>query len=437
MIMKSLTYSALEFAINGIEVFLRLYLLLFYTEKVGLDNYYVGIALGISILVDAFLDPLIGSFVDNYKVKNKQRYNILAYGIVVLGFSFFALFNPPAFSNEVLDFIYLLIVSLAFNISYSFVTIPYSSCVADITSTSEERLKLIGWKSAIGNLGAFIGIGIPGIFLIYDSLNAYSYSSVSFVLILTICFVLSFYTIRKHNKKSSELTSSRISFEKIYKGINEPFIILFMAAFFMANIGLTINSSLAIYFYKLRLKFSEEEIQIVLGSFLIFASLFVPFWAYFSKRFNKLYLSSAVLMIMGAINCFIYVLLPEKNLMLALVFASFLGGFLVSVSFLLESVLTDFIFYKEKQLKTEKMGFYYSIWKMNNKISRGLALTLTGMILNLVDVKNTEPGAKFDSLAYAFGPGVGIFFILACILLLVVPKKYITLFKNDINKKLV
>ena len=97
--------------------------------------------------------------------------------------------------------------------------------------------------------------------------------------------------------------------------------------------------------------------------------------------------------------------------------------------------VTDFIFFKEKQLKTEKMGFYYSIWKMNNKISRGLALTLTGMILNLVDIKNTEPGEKFDSLAYAFGPGVGIFFILACILLLVIPKKYISLFKNDINKK--
>lgn len=429
MILKSLSFSLLEFAINGIEVFLRLYLLIFYTERVGLDHYYVGIALGVSILVDAFLDPIIGSFVDDYKVKHKQRYHIIAYGIFFWGISFFAIFNPPHFSNEYLDFSYLLVASLIFNISYSFVTIPYSSSVADISKDSQERLKLIGWRSAIGNLGSFIGIGLPGIFLIFDSANAYRYSSISFVLILTGCFLLTFLTLKKHNKPNIELKSAKISFEKLYKGMKEPFVILFMSAFFVANLGLTINYSLAIYFYKLRLKFTEEEIQIVLGCFLICASLFVPFWTYLSKKYNKLYLSIYSLMLMGIVNCFVYVYLPEKNLILTVFFASIVGGFLISVAFLLESVLTDFIIFKENQMHQEKMSFYYSLWKMNNKISRGVALTLTGFVLELVNIKSQDPGEKYDSLAYAFGPGVGIFFILACLVLLVIPKRYFHLLK--------
>ncbi|MCK6597289.1 MAG: MFS transporter [Bdellovibrionaceae bacterium] len=422
---KNIKYSLLEFSLNGIEVFLRLYLILYYTERVGLESYLVGLALGFSIFIDAFLDPLIGSYVDNFKAKNKQRFSLLKSGGIFYCFSFFALLSPPQFSNEYFDFFYLLIVSILFNISTSCLTIPYNSAVGDITSGTLERTNLIGWKNAVGNLGAFIGIGIPGIFLVLDSSTAYFNVKLVFSAILLFTIIVAYMTIKKFNINQESTPAEKITFERIFKNTTNPFLVLFLSAYFIAYLGLTINSSLAIYYYRLRLKLSEDEIQIVLGSFLLFTSLFVPFWSFLSRKINKLKLSLTVLFLMGISNCFIYIFLPPRSLFLTVFFASFLGGFFISVNFLLESILTDFVIYKEKMDKAEKMGFYYSLWKMSQKISRGLALVFSGFMLSYVGINGTD-GAynSYYKLAYAFGPGVGIFFILACLILLLLPRKY-------------
>ena len=46
---------------NGFDYFM----LLFYSQVMGVDAYLVGLALLIALLVDAFSDPLIGYFSDN------------------------------------------------------------------------------------------------------------------------------------------------------------------------------------------------------------------------------------------------------------------------------------------------------------------------------------------------------------------------------------
>ena len=51
-------YAAADVGVNGIELAIRLYLLIFYTDRVGLSPSLAGLALGVGLVWDAITDPV-------------------------------------------------------------------------------------------------------------------------------------------------------------------------------------------------------------------------------------------------------------------------------------------------------------------------------------------------------------------------------------------
>ncbi len=63
---------------NGFSYFL----LIFYSQVIGLDARLVGLALTISLLVDAFFDPILGYWSDNLRSKWGRRHPFMyVYGL--------------------------------------------------------------------------------------------------------------------------------------------------------------------------------------------------------------------------------------------------------------------------------------------------------------------------------------------------------------------
>lgn len=188
-----------------------------------------------------------------------------------------------------------------------------------------------------------------------------------------------------------------------------------LAAYLVANMGLTFNSSLALYFYRLRLKLSEEDIRTVLLLFLVVFTISIPAWIYLVKFVSKRKALMSGVLALGVTTAIVYPFLPAGNLMWTLIFASTIGGFLVGSAVLLESLLTDIVKAEEQRTGRDELGLYFGVWKMVGKISRGLALAVTGQILAWAHV--SSPGASYFRLSLAFGPLVGGFFILAVVIL--------------------
>jgi glycoside/pentoside/hexuronide:cation symporter, GPH family len=182
-----------------------------------------------------------------------------------------------------------------------------------------------------------------------------------------------------------------------------------MISFFVVNCGLGLNSALALYYYKNYLEFTESQTQIVLISFLFVFTLSIPFWIYMTRHFSKrkLIISSAFLL--GCLTIFTFPNYKGIDFWLIVSVASGVGGVLVGVAVVLEIYLSDFI--KDKEIKTQQnvSGQYLGVWKMSSKISRAVAIALAGPILEVAH--NTQVLANY------FGWGVGLFFILAALVM--------------------
>ena len=91
---------------NGFSTFL----LIFYSQVIGLDAKLVSLALMLALVVDAFIDPVIGHLSDRTYTRWGRRLPWLYIAPVPLALSWLLLWTPPA--NETLIFPYLVLVAI-------------------------------------------------------------------------------------------------------------------------------------------------------------------------------------------------------------------------------------------------------------------------------------------------------------------------------------
>lgn len=411
--MKGVGYGFAELGINCIEIFVRIHLLVFYTDHVGLDSSLAGLALGLAIFWDAILDPLVGYFSDLVRSKKGERYSFLPWGFLLLALAMVGILNPPPLNTSHGQFLYLLVFALLLNSAYTALSVPYSALVGDLAHDSHERSRMIGWRLAFGNIGGICGIAIPSYFLIRKQTNPYAPTAWVIVALLAVGTFVSWWTARKYNVPGAlERTPQKFSIKGPLK--NKMFLPLVLA-YFIANMGLTFNSSLALYFYRSRLKFDEEQIQTVLLTFLVVFTISIPFWIYSARFIRKVHGLMIGAGFMGLTAALVYPFLPPREIFWTLLFASVIGGALVGSVVLLESLLTDIVKSEETLSGKDELGLYFGVWKMIGKISRGLALAVTGQILTWSRVDDL--GTANLRLSLAFGPLVGCFFIVSVLIL--------------------
>ena len=96
---------------NGLDYFL----LIFYSQVLGVDAPLVGLALLLALVFDSLSDPLVGYLSDNTHSRWGRRHPFMLFAPLPIGISFFFLFNPP----EALTQGELLSWFLAFSIWFS------------------------------------------------------------------------------------------------------------------------------------------------------------------------------------------------------------------------------------------------------------------------------------------------------------------------------
>ena len=75
-------------------------LLLFYNQALGLDARLAGLAIGIALVVDAFLDPLIGYASDHLRTRWGRRHPFMYAAAIPAALSYLFLFSPPPASAK-------------------------------------------------------------------------------------------------------------------------------------------------------------------------------------------------------------------------------------------------------------------------------------------------------------------------------------------------
>ncbi|MBI3119920.1 MAG: MFS transporter [Candidatus Hydrogenedentes bacterium] len=434
-------YGAAELGMSAVEVMLQLYLLVFYTETVDLEAQYAGTALALAILWDAMVDPAMGAISDHTRTRWGKRRPYIFIGSVSLAVSFTLLFSPPKLDGQLATFLYLLLGYMFVNTSMTFINVPHSALGGELSFDRNVRTELFGWRLLFKNFGFLLGAMLPGVLLEWaerggqaaPDATSRSQASLSIGLAVLLSAWVTFFIARGYDKPGERMPIRWASvggrvlkfLRDLYEVATSKVFLPLLIAYCIAFIGRTINASLALFYYRIRLGFSEyETVVYVLGLFMVVLSFSILIWVGISRRWGKKLPAFWGAMLLGIITTILYPLLPAGELWASLFFVSVISGSLVGSIILFDSLVADIVDYDELVTGHHREGLYFGCWLMATKVSRAAGLVATGWMLKMIGFDEDavqHPPEVGQGLALMFGPGVGILFILAALVFLWMP----------------
>ncbi|NWG45491.1 MAG: MFS transporter [Alphaproteobacteria bacterium] len=132
------------------------FLLIFYSQVVGLDPHLVGLAILVALIFDAVSDPIVGYWSDNLRSRWGRRHPFMYGAALPVAFSFFLLWNPPVGASQAALFWYVLSLSVCIRTAITFFETPNSALVPDLTQNYDERTSLYSVRNLFGWTGGTV-----------------------------------------------------------------------------------------------------------------------------------------------------------------------------------------------------------------------------------------------------------------------------------------
>jgi len=132
------------------EAAYTMFVLLFYTQVLGLNGSLTGAVIAISLVWDALSDPLTGVLSDRLRSRHGRRHPFMVASILPIGLGFLGLFAPPAglAGSQWPLAGWLLFWSLWVRTFVTLFAIPHLALSAEMTSDYHERSQVLGARLA-------------------------------------------------------------------------------------------------------------------------------------------------------------------------------------------------------------------------------------------------------------------------------------------------
>lgn len=368
-----------------------LYLLYFYTDVVGISPTLAGLIYGIGMFWDAITDPFMGYMAERTRTKWGVYRPYLLFGNIPLALSFILLFWVPPLEGQAL-FFFLLFANLLHRTCFTLVSVPFSSLTPRITSDSQERTNLTGFRM----LGAQTGtnlmalLAFPIIFWVGGEDE-----SLGFVVLATIAgltalgiHAVTFLTVKEPaNDQGIERVGGSLSEAAKAVGKNGPFWLVFSATLIVGITTIFFGNNL-IYYTKYALNLHEHQGTILFTSGIV-AFLSIPIWWIISNNVGKklTWLISSSITLVALLVFYLYEINTLTELLFLVAFIGFGSG---AGGILFWSMLPDTIEYGEVHTGVRSESSLYGFMTFAQKGSIAFAIIILGLVLDFIGFQANE-----------------------------------------------
>ena len=368
-----------------------LYLLYFYTDVVGISPSLAGLIYGIGMFWDAITDPFMGYMAERTRTKWGVYRPYLLFGNIPLALSFILLFWVPPLEGQAL-FFFLLFANLLHRTCFTLVSVPFSSLTPRITSDSQERTNLTGFRM----LGAQTGtnlmalLAFPIIFWVGGEDE-----SLGFVVLATIAgltalgiHAITFLTVKEPaNDQGIERVGGSLSEAAKAVGKNGPFWLVFSATLIVGITTIFFGNNL-IYYTKYALNLHEHQGTILFTSGIV-AFLSIPIWWIISNNVGKklTWLISSSITLVALLVFYLYEINTLTELLFLVAFIGFGSG---AGGILFWSMLPDTIEYGEVHTGVRSESSLYGFMTFAQKGSIAFAIIILGLVLDFIGFQANE-----------------------------------------------
>lgn len=416
-------YGAAEIGLNAVETALRLYLLIYYTDVVGLRPGLAGLAVAIGLVFDAVTDPVMGAVSDRRRDAPGGRHVFVLVGAGLLATGVVSLFDPPALATQAGKFAWLLGSYAFLNVGLTVMAVPYLAMAGELTGDPHERSVLFAWRMGCANCGAVIAAALPAI--VGGSQEASggvgAMDTVGRVIAAVVVAAGAItWAVTRGARRIAIPDRVTRPFRDLLAPFANPSFRPLAVAYVVATIGIGVNATVALYYYDYRLGLDASQIQAILVVFMGAFTLSIVAWVRIARRCGKLGPLVAGAIALGISTSALYLVLPRGSFVVPLVVGGVGIGSFVGCIALIYSLLTDVVDHDRLRTGAQRAGVYFGLWRFLSKLARAVAVAGTGVVLDAVGF---EPGAVPTAtvertLVWLFGPGVGGFFLIAGIVLL-------------------
>lgn len=154
-------YAAFGLPVTMTALPLNILLPDFYAGATGLALSTIGLALLATRLVDAVVDPLLGSWVDAQRAAGRVLQPIVL-GALPLALGFALLFNPVA-AGTTASAAWLCATLACAYLGYSLATIAYQAWGAELAHDDAGRARVTGSREGAGLIGVLLGGTLPAV----------------------------------------------------------------------------------------------------------------------------------------------------------------------------------------------------------------------------------------------------------------------------------
>lgn len=132
------------------------FLLIFYSQVMGLDARLVGLAITISMIFDAVADPVVGYWSDNFRSRWGRRHPFMYAAAIPAALTYALLWMPPVGWGPDQLFWYLLLLSIVIRVLVTFYETPSSALLPELSYDYDERSSIQGLRLFFGWSGGNI-----------------------------------------------------------------------------------------------------------------------------------------------------------------------------------------------------------------------------------------------------------------------------------------
>ena len=393
---------------NGLAYFL----LLFYSQVVGLDARLVSLALTVALCLDAFSDPIIGYWSDNLRSRWGRRHPFLYAAALPITAAYFLVWSPPVGLSQAATFWYLLLSLAAIRVSFSFFEIPLASLAPELTKDYDQRSTLQAYSSYFGWTGGnfmsvfmfgvlfplFATTAIPNGQFNREAYRVYGLIASGMILVSIVVAATGTHSRIAHMRPASPqrtLTPVKI-FKEIFETLsNRSFIALFVSAIF-GSIASGLAASMAFIFYSYFWRFSSHQTSLItMGVFgsAVIGALLAPFVSRTIGKKRGAIISGLLAFVGSPVPIVLKLLhvLPEHsdNGVFWFVFVTTMldVGLIICFQILSGAMMADLVEQAEVKTGRRSEGIFFAASAFIGKVVNGMGVIIAGLVITVAGLK--------------------------------------------------
>ncbi|MCI8494756.1 MAG: MFS transporter [Lachnospiraceae bacterium] len=401
-IKDKLGYMFGDFGNDFTFIFASSFLMVFYTNVLGIDPKMVGVLFLVARVVDAFTDIGMGRIVDRLPSSRDGKFRPWIKRICVpVAFASFLMYQSSLVSASMtVKIIYMFVTYILWgSILYTAINIPYGSMASAITDNPRQRAELSTFRSMGATFASVVIMMVAPVVVYYKDENGnqivsptnFTLIAGAFGVLAVICYILCY-----------QLTRERVKIEKVnggkMPGLGETFYALFSNRALLAIIGAAIFLLLSSLMgqsmnnYLFAEWFKNTGALSVMGFVGVPTSLILAvFTGKITEKFGKKEAGAAGMLFTGIV--FILLFLFKVRNPWVFVGVTFLGNFgMYYFNMVVWAYITDVIDYQEMKTGNREDGTVYGVYSFARKIGQALAGGVSGFALSAIGYVS-EPGA--------------------------------------------